>query len=210
LKNAYRESSSAPFHLLNGHSGEEVPKGVARWRQESGEAQKRGPMRERKEARVFFSFLSWTTTTTTPTLVHFSLRKAILPARSKPLFWSSLSISTWPRWCIVISASLRAGTEAEKRRERAGTRGKEAARRMLQEKNKTRAPRSPKGFFSLSSPCSHSAHPQTPRENRGGPAELVRGGGGRRETATRVGSNANETTLFVFFFEPRESEKKVR
>jgi len=59
LKNACRESSSPPFHLLNGLRGEEPLKGIARERQESGEAQKRRPMRERREARVFsfFSFV---------------------------------------------------------------------------------------------------------------------------------------------------------
>lgn len=78
-------------------------------------------MRERREARVFSFFLSFVDDDDDDVDVD------VLSAHSQPLFWSSLSISTRLRLCIVISASLRAGTEAEKRRERAGTRVKEAA-----------------------------------------------------------------------------------
>ena len=157
--------------LLNGHRRGEPPGGIARGRQESGEARERGANAEERGGGGE-SFFSWTTTTkpSVGALHFFTL--------SQPRSWSSLSVLTRTQWCIVLFSSVTAGCEGEKRRARAGTRGEEAALSMLS--RETRKKKKGKGlsltqrFLARTLPLVALSHSQLHRR-RGGTEAVPRG-----------------------------------
>lgn len=156
----------------------------------------------REGRREFFLsfFLSWTTTTTTSTSTSFPRTRSLFSGPHYPYRHGYDCVSSSPP-ASGLEPRRRKGESERERGEK-----KLLDECFFREKTKQGLFAHPRVFFSLSSPCSHSAHPQTPREDRGGPAGLVRRGGWRRKTATREAMRRKP--FLVFLFEPRGEREK--